>query len=71
MNNAIKASRLMFDRKNMKYHDNSNEGIDLDSAPSRRSLLRSEEAIHTFSLASSVEEIMESEDFMITYRNHG
>ena len=70
---VIETDRLMFDQKNWKYRDDSNKGtgIDLTTASSRRSVLKSERAIYALSLASLIEEIMESKDFLITYHNDG
>ena len=66
----IETGRVMCGRSNWKFHTENQELIDLDTAPDKKSIKRAEGAIQALSLSCLVEEIMESDESVITYHTH-
>ena len=64
---VIETRRIMFGRNNWKFHSENQNLIDLDTAPDKKIIRRAEGALQALSLSCLVEEIMESDDSVITY----
>ena len=64
---VIETGRVMFGRSNWKFHTKNQELIDLDTAPDKKSIRRAEGAIQALSLSCLFEEILDSEESVITY----
>ena len=64
---VIETGRVMFGRRNWKFHIENQELIDLDTAPDKKSIRIAEGAFQALSLSCLVEEMMDSDESVITY----
>ena len=67
---VAESGNMLFDR-NWKYSDNSEEHFDLDTVPTNKQLREAGKAILSLTLKEIVDEMMASDDVVVTYHNDG
>ena len=67
---VITVTNKMFGRQ-WKHHNKDSTSIDVDTAPSSKSIRKTGWTIEIYTLKCIVDEIMASDEFIITYHNNG